>query len=707
MRTPTRLRRVLLTALTLICFLSPAAAQLARKPAATSNKANVPAADNSIVALPAKSLTAPQAPQALAWSPVPPMQTSRYLLAAATLNNKLYAVGGVTSINGLGTLEIYDPATNAWTTGPSLPTPRYGIGAAVLNNKLYVVGGLAGTSTSKVVEIYDPTTNAWTTGPAMVNEHAYVGVAVLNNKLYAVGGYDINGLGNKAEVYNPVSDSWTAIAPLPTARYGSAAAALNGKLYAIGGSGSSNLSRVDIYDPTTNTWTSGPAMTTARYYLTAAVVNNKIYVPGGFNNGPLNTVEVFDLATNLWTPGPVMLMTRYGIGLAAINNKLYVAGGNVVSGRTSTTNTVEVLAQVVNAGDVLISEFRLSGPAGAQDEFVELYNNTDAPVTVDTTDGSAGWTLATATGGLLTIPNGTTIAARAHLLCANNTAGSGYSLNGIAPADLTYTTDIADGAGVALFNTANAANFALATRLDAVGSSTEANSLYREGNGSAPPSGLSSTYQASYVRNLATGLPKDTNDNAADFIMVEASGAGLGLDGRLGAPAPENAASPVQRNAQLKATLVDPQQATTAAPNRVRDTTSGGAGTPTEFGTLAIRRKFKNNTGVPVTALRFRVVQLTTNQPSAPVGTADLRLLGGTGSFIVSLTGGGTDTVQRLTLEQPSDATVGGGYNASVAAGTITIGSPLASGASLNVEFLLGVARGGTYSFFVNVEALP
>ena len=53
-------------------------------------------------------------------------------------------------------------------------------------------------------------------------------------------------------------------------------------------------------------------------------------------------------------------------------------------------------------GQLLISEFRFRGPTfsapqnidGFRDEYVELYNNTNQAVTVATTDGSAGWTIA-------------------------------------------------------------------------------------------------------------------------------------------------------------------------------------------------------------------------------------------------------------------------------------------------------------------------
>ena len=63
--------------------------------------------------------------------------------------------------------------------------------------------------------------------------------------------------------------------------------------------------------------------------------------------------------------------------------------------------------------------------------------------------------------------------------------------------------------------------------------------------------------------------------------------------------------------------------------------------------------------------------------------------------------------VQRLTLEQPPSQANGGGLNSSLSAGAITLAAPLAPGASINVEFLLGIQQAGAFRFFVNVEALP
>src|ERR1043165_1739156 len=84
--------------------------------------------------------------------------------------------------------------------------------------------------------------------------------------------------------------------------------------------------------------------------------------------------------------------------------------------RTSPANgpvTAETAVTGPFAGDVLISEFRLRGPGGDDDEFIELYNNADTPLAVTTTDGSSGWALAASDGVIhFVIPNGTVISAR-------------------------------------------------------------------------------------------------------------------------------------------------------------------------------------------------------------------------------------------------------------------------------------------------------
>ncbi len=380
------------------------------------------------------------------------------------------------------------------------------------------------------------------------------------------------------------------------------------------------------------------------------------------------------------------------------------------------------IAQVA-AAQLIISEFRVRGPNGANDEFIEIYNNSGADHTV--AGGGTGYGVAASNGvARCVIPNGTVIPNRGHYLCVNSV---GYSLasypagNGTtATGDATYTTDIPDNAGIAIFNTSVAANFNLANRMDAVGSTSEANTLYKEGTGYPALTpfainysfyrdncGMSGSITTFGVCTIST--PKDTNNNAADFVFVDTNGTSAGAGQRLGAPGPENLSSPIQRNASFAINFLDPCVAAASPPNRVRDFTSDPPNNST-FGTLDIRRSVTNNTGGNVTRLRWRVIDLTTFP--APSGIADLRPRTST-AVVVTVDrppcGSGTSnvTVQGTTLEQPPTQLPGGGFNSSMSSGTVTLATPLANGATLDVRFLLGIQQTGSFKFYINVEALP
>jgi len=375
------------------------------------------------------------------------------------------------------------------------------------------------------------------------------------------------------------------------------------------------------------------------------------------------------------------------------------------------------------SAQLIISEFRVRGPNGANDEFIELYNNSGADHTV--AGGGTGYAVAASNGvARCVVPNGTVIPNRGHYLCVNSV---GYSLasypagNGTtATGDATYTTNIPDNAGIAIFNTSVAANFTLANRLDAVGSTSEANTLYKEGTGYPALTPFSIDY--SFYRDncgksgsittfgvCPISTPKDTNNNAADFIFVDTNGTSAGAGQRLGAPGPENLSSPIQRNASFGFDSLDPCISAASPPNRVRDFTSDPANNST-FGTLDIRKTVTNLTGGNVTRLRWRVIDLTTFP--APSGIADLRPRTSTAVVVTvdrAPCGSGTSnvTVQGTTLEQPPSQPNGGGFNSSLSSGTVTLATPLANGASLDLRFLLGIQQTGSFKFFINVEALP
>ena len=373
---------------------------------------------------------------------------------------------------------------------------------------------------------------------------------------------------------------------------------------------------------------------------------------------------------------------------------------------------------------VVISEFRLRGPSGSNDEFIEFYNNTDSPITVNGQAGSGGWALVAYDGSVATapllkvfsIPDGTIIPARGHYLATNSNVTNGpYSLGSIATGDITYTTDIPDNASLALFQDTNEMNFVPGVRMDAVGFSgaTGTNAdWYREGVGLAPIGAtVNPTDQISFVRKLTNGIPQDTQDNAADFVLVSTDSSNYNsVQAVLGAPGPENLASPIQRNSRIRASLLDPLQGPSHANNRMRDRTPVTNGA---LGTLSIRRTYTNNTGSNITRLRFRIVDLTTLNSQGYIacpdpsscGQADLRVLSST-DIRVRRTDGSIITVRGTTLEESSLQAIGGGLNSILSAGTITLETPLSAGQTVSVQFLAGVQQLGAFRLLVNVEAL-
>src|SRR4029434_1850987 len=212
------------------------------------------------------------------------------------------------------------------------------------------------------------------------------------------------------------------------------------------------------------------------------------------------------------------------------------------------------------------------------------------------------------------IPNGTVIPARGHYLCVNSVgyglasypAGNGTTATG----DATYTTDIPLNAGIALFNNnTGGGSYSLANRFDAVGSTSEANTLYKEGTGYPAISNFS--IDDSFVRDTcgkggAVNLlgpctlftPKDTNNNSADFYFVDTNGTSADAGQRLGAPGPENLTSPIQQNNSSLVVRLDGTMAASSLPNRARDFNSDPQNNAT-FGTLDIRRRVVNTNPFP------------------------------------------------------------------------------------------------------------
>ncbi len=161
-------------------------------------------------------------------------------------------------------------------------------------------------------------------------------------------------------------------------------------------------------------------------------------------------------------------------------------------------------AQSAPPNEIVISEFRTRGPAGGNDEFVELRNRSASPVEI------SGWRLQGCASGTpgnasnrVTVGAGVLLAPGGSYLFANDAAG-GYS--GTVEPDATYGTGFTDFA---------ATNFSGIRMVDGAGTVRDGvgapNSPCREGIGLLTPG----TNGDNSLERL--GGTTDTNDNLPDF----------------------------------------------------------------------------------------------------------------------------------------------------------------------------------------------
>ncbi len=312
-----------------------------------------------LIVLPESAQSVPPEADQGAWQTATPAPTKRTEVAAATLNNTIYVVGGFEqpgfgNFINLGitpSLQAYDPATDRWTARAPMPIGLHHLGIGVAGGKLYVIGGYKQAGFSvwapvATVYAYDPARDTWAERAPMPTPRGALSVTAHDGKLYAIGGYDRKANSAAVEVYDPEGNTWTVRTPLPTPRDHLAAATVAGKVYAIGGRLNGdyrqNLSVMEVYDPVTDRWSRAADLPTARSGITASEFGGRIYVFGGEKEeGTFIENEAYDPAHDAWQTMTSMPTGRHGLGSAVLNGRIFViSGGPTPGGSFSDLNEV-------------------------------------------------------------------------------------------------------------------------------------------------------------------------------------------------------------------------------------------------------------------------------------------------------------------------------------------------------------------------------
>lgn len=267
------------------------------------------------------------------------MPTSRYDLAGAVVNGKIYAIGGY---NGTvrDNVEVYDSRADTWTTVASMPTKRQGLTAAVVDSVIYAIGGYNTGSELGTVEAYNPATDSWSTRASMPTPRHWISSAVMGGTIYVVGGYNGSTL-KTVEAYDPATDSWMTKASLPSPTRSIVAGVINGKLYTIAGNDGTTVFE---YDRDMDTWTTKSSQASWNY-PSGTVVNGQIYVLGACCT--VANVAAYDPAANVWLTKTSMPTARYTIAVGVVGNVIYAIGGR--------DNPSAAGMTVVEAGTLVLS----------------------------------------------------------------------------------------------------------------------------------------------------------------------------------------------------------------------------------------------------------------------------------------------------------------------------------------------------------------
>jgi N-acetylneuraminic acid mutarotase len=260
------------------------------------------------------------------------MPQSDYGLRAASVDGKIYVIGG--SIN----LQ-YDPASDSWATRTAMPTPRNWFSIAIYEGKIYTFGGIYGQAACNAGQVYDPKTDTWASLAPMPVNASSIDANRINGKIYLIGLPDSRASLTVNLVYDVVTDSWTnkTTMPIPVNAYTSAV--LDSKIYVFGGfdamQGTTRSSnQTQMYDPYVDRWTlgspiPGPVLGITACATTGTSAPKRIYVLGGLNGiDGVNTTQVYNPTNDSWSFGSLMPTARAYPVLSAVDDQIYVFGGS-------------------------------------------------------------------------------------------------------------------------------------------------------------------------------------------------------------------------------------------------------------------------------------------------------------------------------------------------------------------------------------------
>jgi len=128
------------------------------------------------------------------WREKAPIPVARSHIAIASMNGKIFAIGGHDANLIYSRVDVFDPALNTWSEVSPLPSWRWGSTAITLNGCIFVIGGVnSGTYVSNSIFEYDPVGDSWSTRTPLSVVRLNLGACPLNTAMFIGGGWNAQG----------------------------------------------------------------------------------------------------------------------------------------------------------------------------------------------------------------------------------------------------------------------------------------------------------------------------------------------------------------------------------------------------------------------------------------------------------------------------------------------------------------------------------
>ncbi|XP_077473316.1 kelch-like protein 23 [Stigmatopora argus] len=135
---------------------------------------------------------------------------------ASVMGDQIYVTGGHYGFRGSCTYEkiqVYTPKISEWSIFTVSPHPEYGLCSVPLENKLYLVGGQ-----TTIADCFDTRRGEWSSISVMKERRMECSAAVINGFIYVTGGYSYSkgAYLQSIEKYDPQLDTWEIVGTLPS-----------------------------------------------------------------------------------------------------------------------------------------------------------------------------------------------------------------------------------------------------------------------------------------------------------------------------------------------------------------------------------------------------------------------------------------------------------------------------------------------------------